>query len=508
MKIVIVGGGTAGWLTALYLAKANVYNQQKNEIVVIESSKIGIIGAGEGTTGVFADVVNIKFKDCFKINELDFLYNTEATLKLGLLFKDWNGIGTEYLSPILPTDSNMANVDIDLLTSLIKGNYYDSSTTGYLMANGYSTFLANKNSSLNLHAYHFDAHKVGEYLKSKCIANGVNTIDTEINYLNKNSITGELESVETNIGKINADFWIDCSGMSKVLIDSMNGGFVDYEEYLPTNTAMPYIHQFEKDEAVKLETLAWAQNDGWMWQIPTQTRYGCGYVYCDYFTNENKVLDDLQKTTGRKIEPIRTLKFKAGRVKNPWIKNVVAIGLSSGFLEPLQATSIHTTILQIEMLLYYSNNMSMAKENIVTNNNQTIYNRYVGNIFDDNRDLLQLHYMTNREDTEFWKYCKYALKRTDKTNEILEMCKYKSPSALDFSMYHGSGSWGVFGWTLAGLGHITKEVATNTMKSNGVFQNGEERYKRITHRNKLNSIRLLTNKEFMKVLKNKELTNT
>jgi tryptophan halogenase len=160
-----------------------------------------------------------------------------------------------------------------------------------------------------------------------------------------------LESVETTTGKIEADFWIDCSGFARVLIGPMGGGWKSFSEYLPVNGAIPYIHEFKKDEDVRLETLAWAQPNGWMWQIPTQKRYGCGYVYSDMFTTYDKAVDELMKTTGRKIEPLRNLKFDSGRLEKCWVDNVVGIGLSAAFVEPLEATSIHSTVVQLDMLL-------------------------------------------------------------------------------------------------------------------------------------------------------------
>jgi tryptophan halogenase len=147
----------------------------------------------------------------------------------------------------------------------------------------------------------------------------------------------------------------------------MGGGWKSYEEYLPTNSAIPYIHQYETNETPKLETLAWAMPNGWMWQIPTQERYGCGYVYSDKFTTYDNAVDELIKTTGRKIEPLRNLKFDCGRVETPWVKNVVAIGLAQGFVEPLEATSIHATIIQLDFLLTNTTNFVLEKENRMAN---------------------------------------------------------------------------------------------------------------------------------------------
>jgi tryptophan halogenase len=338
------------------------------------------------------------------------------------------------------------------------------------------------------------------------MAAGVKCVDTEVTSLNINKNTGELDSIESTIGNISADFWVDCSGFARVLIGPMGGGWNSYEEYLPVNSAIPYIHQYENGETQKLETLAWAMPNGWMWQIPTQERYGCGYVYSDKFTTYDKAVDELIKTTGRKIEPIRNLKFDCGRVENAWVKNVVAIGLSQGFVEPLEATSIHATLIQLDFLLSNTINFFSKKEDTIFNANINRYNEFVGKFFDDIKDLIQLHYMTDREDTEFWKYCKYEMKRTDNVKDILEICKYRSPSMLDFKFYHGSGNWGVWCWSLIGLGHLTKDIAKHTLDAyNYTDEQINSIYKAIKSRNFSNSIRCMDNKEFMKALLNKTL---
>jgi tryptophan halogenase len=504
MKIVIVGGGTAGWLAACYLARFNHSGNELNEITVIESSKIPIIGAGEGSTGIFTKIMRTQFND-WGINEKEFLYETDSTLKLGINFKDWNGVGTQFYSPVQPTETTMSSIDNHLLVSHILGNYYDSSPSGYLMANGYSTY-ANSGTTVYGHSYHFDAHKVGQYFKKHALKNNIKVIDAEVENLQRNSLTGELESVQTSIGKIDADFWIDCSGFSRVLIGPMGAGWKSYSDYLKVNAAIPFIQNFKEGEVPNLETLSQAMPNGWMWQIPTQTRYGCGYVYSDNHTTYDKAVDELIKSLGKNIEPLRNIKFDCGRVENPWIKNVVAIGLSQGFVEPLEATSIHATIVQLDFLSTNSLNFACNKSDIVFESNIKRYNDFVNRFFDDIKDLIQVHYMTEREDTEFWRNYKYEIPKTDNVQSILDVCKHRSPSMLDFNFYHGVGNWGVWCWTLIGLGILTKDISHKTLMA---YRNSDENLKNtmksITHRNKLNQMMLMTNHEFYKKLINKNL---
>ena len=504
MKIVIVGGGTAGWLAACYLARFNHSSDTQNEITVIESSKIPIIGAGEGSTGIFTMLMRNSFSS-WGITEKEFLYETESTLKLGINFKDWNGIGTQFYSPVQPSETTLGSVDTHVLVSHVLGNYSDSSPSGYLMENGYSTYL-NSGNTIYGHSYHFDAHKVGQYFKKYAQKNGVKVVDTEVESLQTNSLTGELESVQTPIGKIEADMWIDCSGFSKVLIGPMGGGWKSYSEYLKVNAAIPFIQKFKEGEVPKLETLSQAMPNGWMWKIPTQSRYGCGYVYSDNHTTYDAAVDELIKTLGKDVEPLRNIKFDCGRVESPWVKNVVAIGLSQGFVEPLEATSIHATIVQLDFLATNSLNFVCNKSDIVFESNIKRYNEFVNRFFDDIKDLIQIHYMTQREDTEFWKNYKYEVPKTENVQSILDVCKHRSPSMLDFNFYHGSGNWGVWCWTLIGLGILSKETALKTLKG---YQHTDESLKKvmqaIQHRNRLNSISLMTNKEFYKKLINKNL---
>lgn len=508
MKVVIVGGGTAGWLAASIFAVSDVQRNknglpQKLDISVIESENIPIIGAGEGSTGIFSSWLSKKLK-LLDIDEMDFLRKTEATLKLGIHFKDWKNIGHDYLSPIQPTQTTMMNVDLDLMAAYVYGEYHNSSAAGYLMANEYSCYRTGKG-LIPLNAYHFDAHKVGQYFKEACMKKGVKHIKGEINQLNIDKETGFLKSVniKESTDKIEGDIWIDASGFARILINNMDGGWVSYKNELPANAAIPYIHNFEKDENVLAETLAWAQPNGWMWQIPTQERYGCGYVYSDNFTTFDKAVDELQKTTGRKIEPLRNLKFESGRVKNFWSKNVVAIGLASGFLEPLQATSIHSTIIQLDTFAYHY--FSSDINHIDFNSSPKFYNEAMGRMWDDFRDLLQIHYITQRTDSEFWKFCKNELQKTDRVKYVLDVCSKRSPSAWDFDVYHGAATWGVWCWTIYGLDLVSKETTRHTLENYALLDEGKRRYDEMMYNNKVQSVSILKNKEFLYQLKKKKL---
>ena len=204
----------------------------------------------------------------------------------------------------------------------------------------------------------------------------------------------------------------------------------------------------------------------------------------------------MEKTTGRKIEPIRNIKFEAGRLKNFWVKNVVATGLSSGFLEPLQATSIHTTIVQTYLLTehFFLDN----KDNLLSERISGSYNEKLRKLFDDFRDLIQIHYMTKRKDTEFWNYCKNVLPKTDSVQRMLEICKYRSPSLLDYDFYYGVAGWGVMGWTLAGLGILTKDVAQQQLLnlSPKLEEDLQKALAHLKNNRMINDVRLMNQDQF------------
>jgi len=465
MKIVIIGGGTAGWLTAAHFELLNTSDKNKHgnlsfDVTVIESENIPIIGAGEGSTGILFDAINNQLKS-IGADHLDFLYETDATMKLGINFKDWNGKGTQFYSPLQPSGTATQNYDWELLAFKVHSKPHLLGLVGNLMENGLSTYDINKKETIGLSTYHFDAHKVGNYFKKLCTKRKTKHVTGDVTKVNKNTITGFVESVELSDGKIiEADFWVDCSGFTRVLVNEMDCGWQSYSKYLPTNNALPYLYNYKDGEDIRGETLAWSQPNGWMWQIPTQQRYGCGYVYSDMCTNADGALKELELSTGRKIEPIRNIKFDVGRVDKFWDKNVVAIGLSSGFLEPLQATSIHTTIVQINMLL----NVLDVKDNMEYVQNAWYYNNFIRKNFDDNRDLIQIHYMNKRNDSEFWKFCQNELEKTDKVKFVKEISKYRCPTFMEFPSEYGGSSWGVWGWTIMGLDIVTRETAYNVLR--------------------------------------------
>ena len=501
MKIVIVGGGTAGWITAAMWIKETI----GHDITVVESSKIGIIGAGEGSTGSMPWFIRDKWPDNI-VNEIDFLKKTKATLKMAIRMKNWKGDGTSYYSPFHGSPTDGHPIDTAMLGSILKYGRSDyASLHSWMLDDGLTTFRKVNGrivQGFENHSYHFDGVEVGKYFKDICVKRGVKVIDSVVDDLTFDD-TEFLKSVKlTNGETIEADMWFDCSGFAKVLMGKTKNKWISYKNHLPCNSAITFSDDISS-KTVRFETLSETMNAGWMWKIPLQQRHGCGYVYCDEYQTYEESLAEIEAKVGRKITPLNHIKFEAGKYEKIWYKNIACIGLSGHFLEPLQATSINSTIVQMNLLKaqFIRTSISNTKNDI----NRNKYNEHIGNMVDDFKDLIQMQYMTDREDTEFWKYCKYELPKTDFVKYILDASKYRTIGSLDFKEYFGGAGWAVWGWTLAGLNHLSIDNAIAGLNVFDAYQLSEKRYDRNLFNAKVGSIKYLKSKDFMKALIDKKI---
>jgi tryptophan halogenase len=499
MKIVIVGGGTAGWLSALFVSKVQ---KGSHDVTVIESSKIGIIGAGEGSTGHLKDIVNNHIWD-FGCNEYDFLRECDATLKLGIKHKGWtNNITESYYGPIDGSSTSGDIPDVNFLYALgyePKEKLHRSTPLGILLDEKKSTYFDETSTSTN-HAYHFDAHKVGKYFKKICEKENVKHIDAEVKevLLNENGFIKTLKL--DNNTEISADFFIDATGFQRKLISSLEHKWKSYEKYLPVNCALPFLLPYEENEIIEPMTEAWAQKNGWMWNIPTLHRRGMGYVFSDNFTTPEKAQEEIELALGKKIEPIRVLKFETGRLEEVWVKNCLCIGLSAAFAEPLEATSIHSTIVQLTYFVFeYLRN---TLDDTYSKGTASSYNRRVGHMYDTFMDFLNVHYMGGRDDSEFWKYIKTGATQTDFVSDLLDMSKHRSPNHSEFMGFYGYAGWALWAHVLAGTGRLTPEIARKELE----FYTKTDEGKRIfNERHRSSSImfsRLMDNTQFLNLVRN------
>jgi tryptophan halogenase len=400
-KITIVGGGSAGWMTAAGLA--NMLPAGDVEITLIESEQIGTVGVGEAT------IPNITFFNrMLGIDEREFIKATDATFKLGIEFVDWGQLGDTYFHPFGGHGVDMNGIDFHQywLHSLNAGN--PSPIEDYSLCavaakhNKFTLPDQNPQSILsNLsYAYHFDATAYAKFLRNYAEKRGVKRVEGKITKVNQHQPSGDIASVELADGSvIDGDFFFDCSGFRSLLLgQTLEVGFRDWRHWLPCNTAQTVAT--EQTASTLPYTRSTAKESGWQWRIPTQNRVGNGHIYCDEYTSS----DDAQKILlagldGKPISDIRTIKFKTGCHEVFWQNNCIGIGLSAGFLEPLESTSIFLIQQGISRFIALYPNGDLP--DIVRDE----YNRLMTREFEQVRDFIILHYKaTQRDDSSFWRY--------------------------------------------------------------------------------------------------------
>ena len=473
MKIVIVGGGTAGWLAALMINKIN----PEHELTVIESSTIGIVGAGEGSTGFLTSVIRGSFWD-FGCDIENFIKETGASFKYGILHKSWKEIGKDYYGPIggSPSQNNI----VDFIFA-----YYHTHSPDYLNRCSDLGWATEKGiSPLNLSnfkldkfefALHFDANAVGKYFKKITLKNPtVKLYDDEVIKVNLNE-QGHISSLLLKSNKqIDGDFFIDASGFKRILSNALDVKWISYKNNLPVNSAMPFLIDYKEDEIPELYTTAWAQSSGWMWQIPTLVRKGCGYVFCDDFITADKAQEEIEKTLGRSIDPTRIIKFETGRLERLWTKNCLSIGLASSFAEPLEATSIHTTITQL--IQFNFEFLKDTLEDTLNEGSLNSYNRQTAKMYDMTKEFLVAHYAGGRTDSEFWKYISNEETMSNFCSDIVSTCKSRFPSNRDLcSPSFGEPDISLWLHVLAGTGHLKQSISQDAIKKGVGFILGQDK---------------------------------
>lgn len=459
MNIVVCGGGTAGWLAAYIIQESQPH---VHKVHVIESSTVGIIGAGEGSTGILWDIVRGTFFG--RSNSIDdFMARTDATPKLGIRHTNWAKTYNSYFAPLdgSPTRSFSPDVTFNhVLSEYGNEKVYLSSYIG-------QHFEKNKMPSGGF-GFHFDAHKVGKYFKELLEAdNLVTSTDALIVDVNVDS-SGNIESVTLDNGDVvEGDFFIDCTGFARVLMKKLGVGWHSYKQYLPVDRAMPFILPYtkeQKNEGVEPVTIAHALSSGWMWNIPLQTRIGAGYVYCSDFISEDEAQREVELLLGREIEPIRHIKFDSGRSDVLWKNNCLATGLAGAFSEPLEATSIHSTIMQL--LVFCLEYLTPNKQTTLDDSSINGYNRVITRLYDDYCDFINLHYQGGKDTSEFWKEMQKDERKTEFVKEVIAHSKNRIPSSLQYSGQWGSSSH-LWNWILAGLHLIKPETAKEELDTFG-----------------------------------------
>lgn len=417
-NIGIIGGGTAGLVTALYLRK--IYPKLKIDLV--ESKSIGIVGVGEGTTEHWRDFM----VEC-NIMHSDLLKETDATFKYGINFKNWNGDNENFLHTV----SSSYNIESSTRDKIIYAWLIANGKTAKSLTYDYIENNLHRFPYWSVNQFHFDTFKLNEYLHKVCKNRSINIIEANIKNVSLTS-NGFIDKLLTDDSrKLHYDFFVDCTGFHRLLLEkTLNVKWKDYTRYLPINKAI--VFPCDRQEQLPSWTLAEALNNGWRWQIPTQSRFGNGYVFCDNFCTEDQALEEIETIFG-KIDNARSIKFSAGTLDQFWVKNCAGVGLATSFVEPLEASSIGFSIIQATLLTNYIGNYIPNTENLYA---QKEYNKNCSKIMDNILDFIALHYQGKRNDTEFWKYTK-AMPKPDSLVEKLNLFKFIFPkdSQFDYKNY-------------------------------------------------------------------------
>lgn len=412
MNITIVGGGTAGWITALY---ANKVFPEKN-ITLIESKEIGILGAGEASTPQLIDCL-----DFLEIPVSDLIKHTNAAIKNTAKFTGWSKDNKdyfyhpfEYYTPNLSEQNGYFN-SFEIDSNIIHMYSYlnDISMDDYCFINKISNknhvpFVKTSNSNnvnpilnytqLGAWSLNFDARLLADYLARIAQNRGVKRIEGKVQevFLNEDQ---EIESLLLDTNEfVKSDFVFDCTGFARLIIGKKYlSKWISYKEYLPTNKALPFFLDNDKEKVIAPYIEAIAMDYGWMWKTPLQNRFGCGYVFDSNHISVDEAKKEVEDRLGFEVFPPKIFSFEPGTHKEIWIKNCLAVGLSASFVEPLEATSIMQTILTLQH--FFSN-----KNNILTKN-ETIKKDF--NALNEKGsfsivEYIYWHYVTNKDSTSFW----------------------------------------------------------------------------------------------------------
>ena len=395
-RVVIAGGGTAGWTVASALA------QQLGpllDITLVESDQIGTVGVGEATIPTFRS-----FHALLGIDEREFMRATEASFKLGISFENWGELGDSYIHPFGDVGKSSWMADFHHMWLMAKARGFAGDLGDYCFehqAAAAGKFAVSESSKIN-YAYHLDAGLYAGFLRQKFEPKGVKRIEGRIESVEQDGESGYVTALVLENGKrVCGDLFVDCTGFRGLLIEqTLKAGYEDWRHWLQTDRALAV--QTKSTGSVPPYTRSIARSAGWQWRIPLQHRVGNGLVFCSAHQSEAEAHEELfANLEGQPLTDPRLIRYVTGRRRKTWDKNVVSIGLSSGFLEPLESTSIHLiqigAMRLIQLFPFGGNFEALAAR----------YNAQSREDFEHVRDFIILHYkLTQRDDTPFWRTCR------------------------------------------------------------------------------------------------------
>ncbi len=393
-KVVIAGGGSAGWMTAAALSK--LLGKQL-DIVLVESEEIGPIGVGEATIPTLQT-----FHKLLKINEAEFMAATQATFKLGINFENWRDVGEDYIHAFGYTGKDCWACGFQHFWRKGLDKYCSENFSYYCLeaaAAKQNKFTPLANNGLN-YAYHLDAILYAKFLRGFSENLGVTRIEGKITKVNLDD-AGYIDALKLESGKvIEGDLFIDCTGQRALLIeDAMHTGYEDWGQWLACDSAVAIQTKSVEEPVPYTRSIAFEY--GWQWKIPLQNRMGNGLVYSSHYLSqedaEKQLLDNIE---GEHLTKPLHVKYQIGQRLKHWNKNCVAIGLASGFIEPLESTAIHLIYSGITKLLMLFPSNGISDSDILEYNKQRKFEA------ERIRDFIILHYVvTNRNDSELWRHC-------------------------------------------------------------------------------------------------------
>jgi tryptophan halogenase len=509
-NIVVVGGGTAGWLSALYAQT----KMPDSTITVVESETIGILGAGEGTTPTF-----IALLDKLQIPYSRLVKEADATIKHSIKFTNWKNKKDFYYhgffgngevgftafdnEEVLPRTSLLYAASQAEGSGFNEVNYClqlgEKNKSGFYIHEGYEgQFIPDpilKYAQTTKFASHFNATKLAELLKKIAVdERGVTRIEGKVvdHSMSKN---GDISSLTLENGQIvDVDFLIDCTGFARKFIGEIyKSPWKTHKDKLTVDSAIPFFPPMD-EENIPPYTEAVAMKHGWIWKIPLQSRYGSGYVFDSNLISADEAKKELDDYCGYEVESPRSFSFEAGYYEKVWIKNCIAIGLSSGFIEPLEATSIFISALSMMLLFEDLDHITYRDERVID-----AFNKKIAKKNQEVADFVYFHYMSGRSDTEFWKKFADPNNAPDSVRLMLETWSYRLPEYTDsFGSLFPLESWVSVG---DGVGLINKELFIRAYETNRAYNFVKDGYKEYLTYQEETVTKCLSHAEFLKSLK-------
>lgn len=429
-KVVIAGGGTAGWMAAASLAKLIGRNL---DIKLVESDQIPTVGVGEATIPSLLILHKL-----LEIKEEEFVAAVHGTFKLGISFESWRNLNEDYIHSFGYTgkDSWAAGFQHFWLKGIQEGISKEfGQYCPELVAAKHNKFAVLPNLALN-YAYHIDAGRYAGFLRKIAEENGAERIEGKIVEVSTNDENGYIESIRLESGEVlEGDLFVDCTGFRGLLIEqTLHSGYDDWSHWLPSDSAVA-VQTKSVSEPIPY-TRAIARDAGWQWRIPLQSRVGNGLVYCSrYLSDDEAIQTILDNVEGETITEPRVIKFRTGQRRKQWNKNCVAMGLSSGFIEPLESTSIHLIQRSCTRLIQMFPYAGIREPEVNEFNAQMDFE------FKNIRDFIVLHYhVTNRDDTRFWRHCR-NMKIPESLTHRIELFKQTGRVFRVTNELFGENSW-------------------------------------------------------------------